>query len=431
MLRAPLLPEHTMNTTHPTLCEFLTDRKTRPIPQFVIGNRAGDADTIVSAVTLAYLESETTGTTQKTPIVAIPRADFATQRPEANLLFELAGIPDVADRLLFVDDAIVNQLYAVNVTLVDHNVLAHKFQRKGWTVQEIVDHHRDEGMHLDTCSGSARNVAFAHGKALVASACTLVAERWKRAWEKPYPGSIGVLLLGVILLDSVNLSPDAGKVTRRDRKAVQDLLQHTEWHDFTPELQSVLQITPISGPNITSFFDLLQSAKYDKDFWSSLSIRDALRLDFKSFEYRNGDFGVSTVLMPLRDFLAKSNLAKGVKLFMEAHEQQFLAIMFASERKGKNLERQLALCGIPSFPMDALAAFLLNEEYDQASLALEELEQTSLSPSESGLSLRLFEQHNVAPSRKQIGPILLQFFETQQVSPANPRPCCSEIESSN
>ena len=401
-----------------TLNDFLKDRKTQPTNHFVIGNPAGDADTIVSAVTLAYLESETE-TTQKTPIVAIPKADFATQRPEVKLLFELAGIADATDRLIFVDDAIVANSRAANVTLVDHNVLADALQQKNWNVQEIVDHHRDEGRYLESCSGSARNVAFAHGKALVASACTLVEERLKQEWKRPYPAAIGVLLLGVILLDSVNLSPEAGKVTQRDRDAVDDLQKHMNWNDLTRELQNVLQATPL--PNATALFDLLQSAKYAKEFWSSLSTRDALRLDYKSFAYPNGgEFGISTVLMPLRDFLGKSSLVTGIQMFMEAHELHFLAIMFTSEREDENLERQLALCGTSGFPMDRMVAFLVNEEYNQESLELEEIKQELLPLNESGLSLRLFEQHNVAPSRKQIGPILLQFFESQQVSPLNP-----------
>jgi len=88
---------------------------------------------------------------------------------------------------------------------------------------------------VDTCSDPRdRTIAFDDDKqaAAVASSCTLVAERLRKVWRTdvdgdgddgimdmeslPYPASLGTLVLGVILLDSVNLSPEAGKVTSRD-----------------------------------------------------------------------------------------------------------------------------------------------------------------------------------------------------------------------
>ena len=46
---------------------------------------------LLQAITLAYVES-TQEETESTPIVSIPRADLATQRPEVSLLMEIAGI---------------------------------------------------------------------------------------------------------------------------------------------------------------------------------------------------------------------------------------------------------------------------------------------------------------------------------------------------
>lgn len=411
------------NSTIESLSEFLSQRKARPTNHVVIGNSAGDADTIVSAVTLAYVESMKEKMA-KTPVVAIPRADFANRRPEVKALFELAGIPDATDRLLFVDDSIIEHARGVKVTLVDHNVLTTTFRKQNWKVEEIVDHHRDEGQYLSSCSGDARTIAFAHDKALVASACTLVEERLKRLWKTEYPASIGVLLLGVILLDSVSLSAEAGKVTQRDKDAVQDLLEHTSWIDLPRALQNVLRITPSSGPNTTTLFDLLQDAKYDPNFWKSLSIEDALELDFKSYPYAiNGSFGISTVLMPARDFFKKTNLISGILLFMtEEIHTDFLAIMFAYERKG-SLRRQLALCGTAGFPLDDMVEFLLSDDYNQELLKLKaetiypSTNTTNKDATDVALALRLFDQRNVAPSRKQIGPILLQFFESHAANP--------------
>ena len=219
---------------------------------------AGDADSIVSAIAWAYTEylasqlEEERGrhcSSTMTPIVSIPAHDLTTQRPETTLLLEWAGIP--ADVLHFVDtldepsivekyndDPVASTTKTIpdeskeepvwNVTLVDHNRLSssslplltnNAAHHHKLCVVEIVDHHLDEGYHHDTCRH--RNIAFAHGAATVASTCTLVVERLQEQDGSSFPAPLSLLLLGVILLDSVNLQPSAGKDTPRDVTAVQ------------------------------------------------------------------------------------------------------------------------------------------------------------------------------------------------------------------
>lgn len=401
----------THNRKPMTLDEFLKARKEEPTRHFVMGNEAGDADSIISAITLAYIES-VKEYMEKTPIVSISQADLATQRPETALLLKLAGISNFAEVLLFVDQPVVSEpTEATEITLVDHNHLADTFQQNNWKVVEIIDHHDDQGMFLDTCSGSSRLIAFADDEALVASTCTLIVERMEELWRKPYPSSLGVLLLGVILLDSVNLSPQAGKVTQRDRDAVQILLNDTDWQELSQESKEMLKISSSSGPNTTAFFDALQDTKYDPAFWMSLSMRDALRLDYKEYTYTDGSFGVSTVLMPLDSFLLKQELITGIQRFMVDRNMDFLGIMLASAKNG-HLCRQLVLCGTESFPLSDVVQFLQRADCDQDSLELMEIKGISIPPDNSGLSLRFFDQRNVNASRKQIGPILLEFFGT-------------------
>jgi exopolyphosphatase len=401
----------TTHRKHLSLDEFLKARKEELNRHFVMGNEAGDADSIISAITLAYVESAK-GHMEKTPIVSIPQADLETQRPATVLLLKLAGISNAAEVLLFVDQPVVTESTEdTEITLVDHNRLADPFQQNDWKVVEIVDHHHDRGMYMDTCSGPSRLIAFADDEALVASTCTLVVERMQELWRKPYPPSLGVLLLGVILLDSVNLSPQAGKVTQRDRDAVQILLFDTNWQELSQESKEVLKISSSSGPNTTAFFDALQDTKYDPDFWMSLSMRDALRLDYKEYTYRDRSFGVSTILMPLDTFLLKQELVAGIQRFVVERNMDFLGIMLAFEKDG-HLYRQLVLCGTESFPLPNMVQFLLRSDYDQDSLELTEIEGVSIPADNSGLAFRFFDQRNVKASRKQIGPILLDFFDT-------------------
>ena len=208
----------------------------------VVGNRAGDADSIISALTLAYVES-VYGGTPKTPMVSITQRDLETQRPEVSFLFQTSGLDNtVIDSLRYIDDP---TLSPSKVTLVDHNRAEPQFQ--ACEVVEIVDHHYDEQQHLDTCEGESRNIAFQDDKATVASTCTLVAERLQqlnannnnnKQPQQQYPSTLSSLLLGTILLDSVNMIPQAGKGTPRDAAAIQNLLDHTDWSTSTPEAKA-------------------------------------------------------------------------------------------------------------------------------------------------------------------------------------------------
>lgn len=391
--------------TFPSLQEFLLLRRKSPTCRLVIGNEAGDADSIVSAITLAYIESEKQGD-DKTPVVSITKSDFLQRRPEVKLLMQFAGINTTS--LIFFDDPFVENVQVAYLTLTDHNLLAPTFQERGnWTVVEIVDHHQDEAHYLDTSADDARTIAFANGTASVASSCTLVAERLFAVWDRPYPASLSSLLMGVILLDSVGLSPEVGKVSQRDRDAVQGLLEGTAWAELP--LESIRALNG-SRPDPSMLFNLLQGAKYDYDFWSSISVRDSLKLDYKSFSSTDGySFGVSSVLTPEDEFFMKKNVLERVLRVMEELNVSFLAIMFASESSA-GLRRQLALCGTRQVPLRDVVEYLMESDVKNPEpLSLRE-KTVDLRLQSHRLSVRVFDQQNVVPSRKQIGPLLAKFF---------------------
>lgn len=395
-----------------SLPTFLAFRKKLPTVHFVIGNQAGDADSIISAISLAYIESISQHR-EKTPIVAIPEADLESQRPEVKLLLELAGIVDPAKLLLFVDDPIfARSAYGADITLVDHNVVSEKFRKNKWIVSEIVDHHEDVGKYLDSCNGTERTIGFAKGRALVASACTLVAERLRQTRASTYPGSLALILMGTILLDSVNLSDEVGKVTLRDRNAVQDLISHTDWQDLPPHSRVLLGMNSSSTtPDPTALYTLLQDAKYDIAFWHFLSVGDALRLDYKQFATgKKGAFGISSILTPMKNFWGKSGVISGIQNYMKDRNLTFLAIMFAYESPQGHLKRQLAVCGTDVAPIDEISKFLMQSVNEEESLELKEVNGDLIADGSHGLTVRLFEQQNVKPSRKQIGPLLQGFL---------------------
>ena len=368
--------------------------------EIVIGNEAGDADSIISAITLAYL-------TNRTPVLSIARQDLDSQRPETSLLLKLAGIHLPSHML---DVSAMEGFFASNdplkLTLVDHNHIQPQFGNNNWNVDEIMDHHVDAGKHLDC---PVRNIAFdsATGQALVASTCTLVTERAREYYlGNTIPPSLGTLLLGVILLDSINMNPDAKKGTRRDKEAIEFLLEYTQWTELPPSSQSILKVSDDGKPSTEAFFNALQQSKFDVEFWEGLSTFDALRLDYKSFG-SSKPFGISTVLVPGEHFIDKDDVLEGTLSFMQKQEIDFLAIMFSFEDDESIFRRQLLLCSTSGVPHQDLVSHL-----NSNGLALEDISQThtaSLSEKDD-VTFQLFDQGLTKASRKQVAPIMVEFF---------------------
>lgn len=385
-----------------SLPAFLQKQAHHPTTDIVIGNEAGDADSIISAVSLAYVESPIT---LKTPVISIPKADLS-QRPETMLLLHLAGVPDPTSVLTFIDSQfITGNSIGLKATLVDHNELEEEYA--GWNVTEIVDHHTDAGLYLDA---KPRWIAFSDGKALAASTCTLVTERMKELWDPPFPASVSLLLLGVILLDSVGLSPEAGKVTDRDRSMVTLLLDHTAWDQLALLSREAIGMPPgVSRPDTVKLFNLLQDSKYDSDFWNSITVNEALRYDYKDFDTASGEFGIASLLTSFNGFLTKPNLIVEVYEFMEKAEVNVLAVMLAS-RTDTGLHRQLALFvkgRDPTVNVDQLVAFLLQSTLQLSEIPMNDLE---FEAQRTNLQAYFFEQGNSAASRKQIAPLLQDYF---------------------
>ena len=419
----------------PSFLAFLNHTRHRPTFHLAIGNEAGDADSVISAMVMAYLESVAQNNSHSeeytTPIVSISREALVSKRPEIALLLQLAGIS--TEMLLCVDDPILFQrdMSEYIITLTDHNVVEAKFQSKNWTVVEIVDHHFDQGWYLDTCYGPHRSVAFAKGRPTVASTCTLVAERLRLVVCPPYPAPIGILLLGVILLDSVNLSAEAGQVTQRDRDAVKDLLQNVEWDQLSNETrQRLSMLEDDHAPGTNLLFRTLQAAKYDPRFWQDMSVMETLHYDFKEYFSSDEMFGISTILMPLDQFLHKRNLLEGILQFMTLLQTDFLGIMLTSLRDDDDsneqtlssstkgtLRRQLMVCGTHNFDTDSFVSYLLSSHYHEADLELVEIDtKDTADPDDTNPPCRFFEQHHVESSRKQIGLIFQEYFASKDMT---------------
>jgi exopolyphosphatase len=474
-----------LNQARQEFVSFCSTSALRPQPlHIVIGNEASDADSMVSSICLAYIESclmtrenqgrRTKSDSLRIPVLPLTRSDLETQRPETTFLFDLAGLPmpHVLDSFVYIDDlqqcaetepvTTGNSVSSrsVSATLMDHNRLSTKLPEAGrstismdgvedcvassmqWVVKEIMDHHYDEGDHTSTVPPENRHIAFGQDQALVASTCTLVVERLRAKAHDSVrvPVPLSVLLLGVILLDSVNMAPSAGKGTDRDADAINFLLETTDWSALSSKARArLMRSDNHAALHTDTFFNSLQNAKFDLAFWSALNVRDALRLDFKLFNPSSSHsslakpFGISTVLMPLTEFTRKADIISQMRRFMHEQDLDLLGVMCTStvilssdssptasnaplQHSDHKLSRELLLCSRgTAFPLRRLVDYFMNVD---VSLQLEPVsvniaaESDIITTETEHITIYGFHQGNTKASRKQVAPKLLEFFDS-------------------
>lgn len=138
----------------------------------VLGNEAGDMDSIVCAIVYAYYQSIATATAAPTgaaaaapvrwlPLINVP-AKYLGLRLDTIWLLQRHGVS--ADALTFIDG--VGDLSAwakrsgasVSVCLVDHNRLTESQAVLAPLITRIVDHHKDDAQYTATVPANRRTV---------------------------------------------------------------------------------------------------------------------------------------------------------------------------------------------------------------------------------------------------------------------------------
>eukprot|EP00531_Pseudo-nitzschia_arenysensis_P007631 CAMPEP_0116132640 /NCGR_PEP_ID=MMETSP0329-20121206/9662_1 /TAXON_ID=697910 /ORGANISM="Pseudo-nitzschia arenysensis, Strain B593" /LENGTH=462 /DNA_ID=CAMNT_0003627181 /DNA_START=314 /DNA_END=1702 /DNA_ORIENTATION=- len=406
--------------------------KSTSLPHLVIGNEAGDADSILSAIGLAYVKAlqphRDSDDSNKlfVPVISIPAENLKVQRPETTfLLSDCAGVKADINDLIAIDqqDLLPNK---ATLTLTDHNFFRGT-PRFDWIVTEIVDHHSDEGKHMDTCPLSKRNIAFDDSKALVASTTTLVAEEfYATTGESKMPPSLAILLLGTILIDSINMSPEAGKGTPRDAAAIQKIMDETDWAELAlPDEIVTLDEDGKKGsaPDTTKLFNKLQDAKFSPEFWNGLTAEQAIRMDFKSFSIPTADssstmssLGIGSILLEMDHFfdIHGSSLESAIAQILHEDNSELLGLMFNTFGSGDRRRRQIAFASYDKPTLEKLIDYLSVDTVTTPDLDLEIVGRKTAKGSggaEDNLYMVYMEQRNVAASRKQVAPILMEFFQ--------------------
>ncbi|XP_053330731.1 exopolyphosphatase PRUNE1 [Spea bombifrons] len=341
----------------------------------VLGNEACDLDSMVSAMTLAYFLAKTSSSKNLVhiPVLNIPREDFPL-RTESTFFLKENGISQ--EILTFRDEIDIPSLYEsgqLMLTLVDHNVLPSADSFMEDVVTEVIDHRALERRASMNCEVTSE---------LVGSCTTLIAEKIIRAAPNILDRQLASLLRGTIVLDCVNMTPAAGKVTPKDSELV-------------TTLESMFPSLPLR----TEVFDSLQIAKFDV---SGLTTEQMLRKDMKAITSRDLLLAISSIYISLEDFVHRANLESDLRAFCQRHGYNVLIAMAITFNSDNEPTRQIAVYSQREELRASVCTAL--EEAANPSLKL------SLIPSDPCKTIVSYHQGNAIASRKKVLPILKDFL---------------------
>ncbi|XP_066842060.1 exopolyphosphatase PRUNE1 [Anser cygnoides] len=334
----------------------------------VMGNEACDLDSAVSALALAYFLAKTSSPPKAAfiPVLNIPRSDFAL-RTETTFLLRQQGIAETS--LIFRDEIDLARLHRaglLSLTLVDHHVLPSADAALEEAVVDVLDHRPLE--RVPSCQFTVE---------LVGSCATLVTERIAQGPPGVLDRTTAALLHGTILLDSVNLSPAAGKVTPRDVACI-----------------SLLESRFPDLPAHNAIYEALQAAKFDV---SELTTEQMLRKDLKTLSNDELVLAVSGIYINLETFLHRPNLLQDLEAFCQARGYAGLVAMTVSFNERYEPTRQLAVYSQREALRSTVCQVL--EEATAPSLHLQPL------PSPWSC-VSAYAQGNALASRKKVLPVL-------------------------
>ncbi|KAF9514310.1 hypothetical protein BS47DRAFT_1343244 [Hydnum rufescens UP504] len=317
--------------------KFLSDLKADGAKSWtvVMGNEAGDLDSIASAIAYSYL-------TPRKPTIGLiqtHRQDLSL-RAENLYAFKLANLSPTHDDLFTIDDLPVPPAeLKCNFALVDHNTLWAPWRRPDAKVVGIIDHHDDENNHIDA---DPRAIVVPLG-----SAASLVTETFKDSWTPADPANVpppelATLLLSAIYIDTAGLK--SSKAEPLD-------------HASVAFLESRESNNPSLGGEEVSLFriETTKELKSQKISITHLSSRDLLRRDYKQYTFSTATegnpirVGLSTVPMGIKQWL--KNDPDGFRASLESWAtERTLDVVgvlttYNSARKGHHRRELLILVG--------------------------------------------------------------------------------------
>ncbi|MEA3467278.1 MAG: DHHA2 domain-containing protein [Thermodesulfobacteriota bacterium] len=336
----------------------------------VLGNEAADLDSMVSSVAYGYLRARQKPGLTVLPVMTIPRADFFL-RQEVVYLFHEAGIN--LDDIVFSDEVDCDKLLLhADLVLVDHNKLGADLLQYGHKVTGVLDHHKDEGLYKTAVPRIIRTIG---------STATLVAMEFNKLGVT-IGQDLAILLGGTILLDTVNLSMAAGKVTDADKKVAAE----------------ILPLCPMPGQEL---FKKVQSGKFNVQ---GLSTNDLLRKDYKEYHFGRLQYGIASVHLSTGQWQVMDNdLVAAFSGFAANRKLDLLVSMNSYNRP--EFHRELIVFWQTEGGQRKLLKYLQDNE-----LALTPIVCVDEKNRNDGI-ITFYDQGNRGISRKKLQPLLANFFE--------------------
>ena len=358
-----------------------------------------DLDSICSTVFLAYLRTYSPFSRNDTfyiPLSNLPRRDLAL-RPELTPVLSHANLKP-SDLITLSDLTNYPKPISPPLTrwlLVDHNSLqAELGSIYGERVVGCIDHHEEEYKIPWDCGSEPRIVEEA------GSCSSLVLEYCKPTWTelgkirteevRQWNAELARLAIAPVLADTANLMYDS-KTTNWDRKAVRYLEGWIMAGEGGEEYSN------------DAYFKEIAEAKEDI---AGLSLRDIWRKDYKQWEERIGNLGVSAVVKDMAFLIekagSKEKMLETVKKWGYERGLSLVAIMTTSH-PGGDFKRELLLWGLDSKGVEAAQKFADEGENE---LRLEKWGDGELDMEVKNEWRRCWWQNKVESSRKQVAPLL-------------------------
>ncbi|ESO95061.1 hypothetical protein LOTGIDRAFT_81753, partial [Lottia gigantea] len=336
----------------------------------VIGNESCDIDSAISSLVYAYYlytidEDESV---LFLPLMQIPRSKFRLRLEAVHFLEKIGIEPDI---LSFYEDISLEELQTKGkllLTLVDHHVLAPNLSDLESSVVKVIDH-RPISKQWPT---SVECIIEPVG-----SCCTLIAEEVVGNPDFPFDGIVNVLLYGTILIDTINMSPEAGKTTDKDTLMI---------HKLEDTLEEM-------GVDRDTLYEDLNDAKFDL---SGLTTSEILEKDMKLIHGNNLIVAMCSVTMEMKELFTRSDLESELKKLSQEKNAEVVIIMTLSNQDGS--------------PTRQLALYSENRIYKQQvcvvlSVILFPSLQLELIPAPTD-NIQAYSQGNVQASRKKILPVI-------------------------
>mmetsp|Transcript_31713 Transcript_31713/g.43989 ORF Transcript_31713/g.43989 Transcript_31713/m.43989 type:complete len:331 (-) Transcript_31713:98-1090(-) len=324
----------------------------------------------------------------------MPRSDLSL-RPDVEWL--LREVKVQIEDLCFVEDVelpvLKNEGRLAGLVLVDHNRLAAHQEDLTSSVVEVLDHHVDEKMY----PGDAQTTI----QVPCGSCSSLVArEILQRSPDLLASHDLTQLLRSAILMDTSALDRAQGRTTDLDEEMEAMLREHAP---DTSKAQS-------QSLEEDLLYSHLMKKRYDI---SSLGTYDLLRKDYKQWTMETGSdetkdawvVGISAIAMDINLAVGKDpEFARWCARWAKERQLDILLIMGAYFDNEENFRRQLMI--VPFAGQDGFASQVA-DFLKAKGVPLETSDLQNLPP-----RVVFYEHTNVKQSRKQIQPLMVDFFRT-------------------